>query len=153
MQRLALYAPVWVVNPTISTVPKLPAYRAVQRQMAHDRWLREVPEDKKANLIPAGVFDMWWSATIASDPVGAANSPPALRAPNGVLYDLFNYWSLGKAMYDPAKISVPTILEQISPGLNRYFPGWFVSENLAALIRFLEADRCRSHVLWSCASE
>ena len=110
VQRLALYAPVWLFNPTVSTGPKLPAYRAVQRQMAHDRWLREVPEDKKANLIPAGVFDMWWNATIASDPVGAANSPPALRAPNGVLYDLFNYWSLGKAMFDPAKVSVPTIL-------------------------------------------
>ena len=110
VQRLALYAPVWVSNPTISTVPKLSAYRAVQRQMAHDRWLREVPEDKRANLIPAGVFDAWWNATIASDPRGAANSPPALRAPNGVLYDLFNYWSLGKAMYDPAKVSVPTIL-------------------------------------------
>ncbi len=41
VQRLALYAPVWVFNPTISTVPKLAAYRAVQRQMAHDRWLRE----------------------------------------------------------------------------------------------------------------
>ena len=68
VQRLALYAPVWVFNPTISTVPKLPAYRAVQRQMAHDRWLREVPEDKRANLIPAGVFDTWWNATIASDP-------------------------------------------------------------------------------------
>jgi pimeloyl-ACP methyl ester carboxylesterase len=53
---------------------------------------------------------MWWNATIASDPVGAANSPPSLRAPNGVLYDLFNYWSVGKAMYDPAKITVPTIL-------------------------------------------
>jgi pimeloyl-ACP methyl ester carboxylesterase len=110
VQRLALYAPVWLFNPTVSTGPKLPAYRAVQRQMAHDRWLREVPEDKKANLIPAGVFDMWWNATIASDPVGAASSPPALRAPNGVLYDLFNYWSLGKAMFDPAKVSVPTIL-------------------------------------------
>ena len=110
VQRLALYAPVWVFNPTISTVPKLAAYRAVQRQMAHDRWLREVPEDKRANLIPDGVFDAWWNATIASDPRGAANSPPALRAPNGVLYDLFNYWSLGKAMFDPAKVSVPTIL-------------------------------------------
>jgi pimeloyl-ACP methyl ester carboxylesterase len=110
VQRLALYAPVWVVNPTISTVPKLPAYRAVQRQMAQDRWLREVPEEKKANLIPAGVFDMWWNATIASDPVGTANSPPVLRAPNGVLYDLFNYWSLGKVMYDPVKFTVPTIL-------------------------------------------
>jgi pimeloyl-ACP methyl ester carboxylesterase len=110
VQRLALYAPIWIANPTVPNVPKFPAYRTVQRQAAYDRWLTNVPEDKKATLIPAGWFDMWWNATIASDPVGAAKDPPALRAPNGVLADIFGNWLSGKATYDPAKISVPTIL-------------------------------------------
>jgi pimeloyl-ACP methyl ester carboxylesterase len=110
VQRLALYAPLWLANPTIPTVPKFPAYRAVQRQTAQEGWLREVPEDKKASLIPPGVFDMFWNATIATDPVGAANNPPALRAPNGVTHDISNSWSSGKALFDPVNITVPTIL-------------------------------------------
>ena len=59
---------------------------------------------------PAGWFDAWWNATITSDPVGAAQNPQVLRAPNGVLHDFFNFWASGKALYDPAKITVPTIL-------------------------------------------
>jgi pimeloyl-ACP methyl ester carboxylesterase len=110
VHRLALYAPVWIANPPVSDVPKFPAYRAVQRQQAYDRWTAKVPEDKKASLIPAGWFDMWWNATIATDPVGSAANPPALRAPNGVMADLFTNWLSGKATYDPAKITVPTIL-------------------------------------------
>src|SRR5262249_29953053 len=56
VQRLALYAPVWIGNP-VQPVPKLGAYRTVQRPGALDRWLRGVPDDKRAALIPAGWFD------------------------------------------------------------------------------------------------
>jgi pimeloyl-ACP methyl ester carboxylesterase len=110
VQRLALYAPIWIGDPVVQTVPKFGAYRTVQRQAALDRWLRGVPEDKKAALIPAGWFDAWWTATIASDPAGAAQNPPILRAPNGVLHDIFSFWLSGKALYDPTRITVPTIL-------------------------------------------
>jgi pimeloyl-ACP methyl ester carboxylesterase len=116
VQRLALYAPIWIWSPPAADVSKLcaglctSAYRTVPRQEALSRWLQGVPEDKKADLIPAGVFDMWWNATIASDPVGAAADPPALRAPNGVMYDILNNWVSGKTMFDPARITVPTIL-------------------------------------------
>src|SRR5271165_3662796 len=33
-----------------------------------------------------------------------------LRAPNGVLQDIRDYWANGKAQYDPADIRVPTLL-------------------------------------------
>ncbi len=33
-----------------------------------------------------------------------------LRAPNGVIEDNFNYWAAGKALYDPGKITVPTVI-------------------------------------------
>jgi pimeloyl-ACP methyl ester carboxylesterase len=33
-----------------------------------------------------------------------------LRAPNGVLQDGLDFWSAGKSTYDPAKITVPTLL-------------------------------------------
>ena len=77
------------------------------------RWMTGVPEDKKAALIPAGWFDAWANATWATDPVGAEANPPVIRAPNGVLADgATSSWFAGKAYYDPAKITVPTLLVQ-----------------------------------------
>jgi pimeloyl-ACP methyl ester carboxylesterase len=112
VNRLVLYAPLW-----ISTTPsllnagdKLGAYRAVTREAAKTRWLTGVSEDKKADLIPPGWFDAWADATFATDPQGAKQSPPVLRAPNGVVRDGREYWSAGKALYDPGEIRVPTFL-------------------------------------------
>jgi pimeloyl-ACP methyl ester carboxylesterase len=115
VERLVLYAPAWL-RQTASLVQAGPgplgAYRAVTREQALQRWMTGVPEDKKATLIPAGWFDTWADATFATDPVGAKATPPVLRAPNGVIADNNDYWSVGKPYYDPAKISVPTLLVQ-----------------------------------------
>ncbi len=110
--RLVLYAPQWLrTTPSlIQAQGKLEAYRTVRREAALERWLNGVPEDKKATLIPAGWFDAWADATFATDSVGAAQNPPVLRAPNGVMQDGALYWSAGKPVYDPAKITVPTLL-------------------------------------------
>src|SRR5262249_55488347 len=43
-------------------------------------------------------------------PGGRRQTPPVLRAPNGVLHDIFNFWLSGKPLYDPARITAPTIL-------------------------------------------
>ena len=72
------------------------------------RWLREVPADKQADLIPAGWFDAWQSATWATDPKSAGTSPPVLRAPNGVTLDFGRYWAAGQPTFDPSKITAPT---------------------------------------------
>ncbi len=113
VERLVLYAPVWIAQgetPTISSGGELGAYRTVTREAARQRWLTGVPQDKQAGLIPEGWFDAWQKATWATDPVGAAQSPPVLRAPNGVTQDSRANWLKGKAMYDPAKITAPTLL-------------------------------------------
>lgn len=112
VERLVLYAPVWLrTTPSLVQVQgKLGAYRAVSRDQAKQRWLTGVPQDKAADLIPAGWFEAWADATFATDPVGAAQTPPVLRAPNGVVKDGLEYWSANKPMYDPAKITVPTML-------------------------------------------
>jgi pimeloyl-ACP methyl ester carboxylesterase len=113
VERLALYAPGWI-RKTPSLVPvapgKLGAWRATTRAQALARWLTGVPEDKKATLIPAGWFDQWADAAWADDPVGAQQTPPVIRAPNGVLADGAEYWSSNRPYYDPAKITVPTLL-------------------------------------------
>ncbi|MFL5028483.1 MAG: alpha/beta hydrolase [Xanthobacteraceae bacterium] len=115
VERLVLYAPGWI-RQTASLVQAGPgplgAYRTVTREQALQRWMTGVPEDKKAALIPAGWFDAWADATFATDPEGAKATPPVLRAPNGVVQDSNEYWSAGKAYYDPAKITVPTLLVQ-----------------------------------------
>jgi len=111
INRLVLYAPLWTFQPpTDPPTAPLPAYRLVSKDDAKARWLKGVPEDKQATLIPPGVFDAWWDATIATDPVGSKTNPPKLRAGNGVVAEVTNYWKAGKPYYDPAKITVPTLL-------------------------------------------
>ena len=108
-----LYAPAWIrktaslVQPAQARLAGLPHGAAGQ---ALGRWLTGVPEDKKASLIPAGWFDAWADATWATDPEGAKMDPPVLRAPNGVVQDGAEFFGAGKAYYDPAKITVPTLL-------------------------------------------
>jgi len=112
VHKLVLYAPGWLRQSASLTDSggKLPAYRTVTREAAKARWLTGVPEEKKATLIPAGWFDTWADATFATDPVGAKQNPPVLRAPNGVVADGRDYWSAGKPLYDPGQIRVPTFL-------------------------------------------
>ena len=112
VNKLVLYAPLWI-RTTASLVQagkKLGAYRTVSRDAAKGRWLTGVPEDKKATLIPPGWYEAWADATFATDPVGSKQTPPVLRAPNGVVQDGQEYWSAGKPPYDPAAIRVPIFL-------------------------------------------
>lgn len=74
------------------------------------RWLNGVPDGKRDELIPAGWLDTWAGATFATDPVGAAMHPPVLRAPNGAVQDGRDYWTAGRALYDPAAITAPTMI-------------------------------------------
>jgi pimeloyl-ACP methyl ester carboxylesterase len=112
VNRLVLYAPLWIftTRPIIGGEGPLGAYRTVTKEAAKQRWLTGVSENKKADLIPAGWFEQWADATWATDPVGSKQTPPVLRAPNGVLQDLRNYWAAGKPQYDPGNIRVPTLL-------------------------------------------
>ncbi len=112
VNRLVLYAPLWILQspPTIASGGKLGAYRGITRAAAKARWLKGVPEDKAQELIPAGWFEAWADATFASDPEGAKQTPPVVRAPNGVVQDIVEFWAAGKAQYDPADIRVPTFL-------------------------------------------
>ena len=112
VNRLVLYAPAWIFTtpPAIGGAGPLGAYRMVTQDAAKQRWLRGVAEDKKADLIPDGWFQQWADATWATDPVGAKETPPVIRAPNGVLADFGKYWIAGKPQYDPGEIHVPTLI-------------------------------------------
>ena len=112
VNKLLLYAPQWIrTTPSlIAASGPLGAYRVVQEDAAKARWLTGVPETKKAGLIPPGWFEAWAAATFSSDPWGVKQNPKKLRAPNGTQQDTREYWSAGKAYYEPETIRVPTLL-------------------------------------------
>jgi pimeloyl-ACP methyl ester carboxylesterase len=107
--KLALYAPLWLLKepPPFSGTG---AYRIVTKEMARGRGLRGIPKGREEEISPQAWFDKWWDANLASDPMGAKQNPPVLRAPNGVLKDVAELLGKGTPVYDPAEIRVPTLL-------------------------------------------
>src|SRR5215813_8167722 len=95
VERLVLYAPVWLrTTPSLVRIEgRLGAYRTVTMEAARQRWLTGVAADKQKDLIPAGWFERWWQANLEAVPVGAAQNPPVVRAPNGVVLDGGRYWA------------------------------------------------------------
>jgi pimeloyl-ACP methyl ester carboxylesterase len=85
------------------------AYRTVGAEAIRGRWEGQiVPEDKSAwrdEIVAA----TWIDALLASDPKSDRFDPPSLRAPNGVLVDVFEIFS-GRPIYDAADIAVPTLV-------------------------------------------
>ena len=122
INRLVLYAPLWLFRKDTAVLapapaapgaapPQLGAYRLVSKASAKDRWLKGVAEDKKAGLIPPGVFEQWADATWATDPEANKQNPPMLRAPNGVFEGRQHIISPRASRFTiPAKITVPTLL-------------------------------------------
>jgi pimeloyl-ACP methyl ester carboxylesterase len=109
--RLVLYAPVWTPPAAVNAPPPpTTAYRSVTVDAARQRWLNGVPADKQADLIPPGGFDAWARAVLDSDPDGARQAPPVIRAPNGVMADILGGWLRGRRFYDAAEIRVPTFI-------------------------------------------
>lgn len=109
VNKLVLYAPLW----TLKAPPPFSgsgAYRTVLRDPARQRGARGIPPQRVEEISPSAWFDAWWQGNLATDPAGAKLNPPVLRAPNGVLKDIVDYWGAGKATWDPEKIRVPTLL-------------------------------------------
>jgi pimeloyl-ACP methyl ester carboxylesterase len=109
VNKLVLYAPLWHLKapPPFSGSG---AYRAAPRDVVRQRGIRGIPPQRVEEISPTAWVDNWWQATLATDPGGAKQSPPVLRAPNGVLKDIVDYWGAGKATWEPEKIRVPTLV-------------------------------------------
>lgn len=114
VERLVLYAPLWVLKasppPPIGGTGPLGAYRTVTKEAVRQRLARGLTPEKAKDLMSDEAFDMWWAAALGTDPVGAAQNPPVVRAPNGIIEDLRKYWIAGKPYYDPSQITVPTLI-------------------------------------------
>jgi pimeloyl-ACP methyl ester carboxylesterase len=112
VDRLVLYAPTWLrISPPPQTAPPpLGAYVAAPMATARERLQAGAPDDRKNDLMPAGWFEAWSAAALASDPVGSKQEPPVLRSPAGVFQDNRTYWDAGKPYYDPERIKSPTLV-------------------------------------------
>jgi len=109
VNKLVLYAPLWTLKapPPISGFG---AYRTVTRDPARQRGARGIPAQRVEDISPTVWFEKWWQANLTTDPNGAKQNPPVLRAPNGVIKDIVDIWGAGKATWEPEKIRVPTLL-------------------------------------------
>jgi pimeloyl-ACP methyl ester carboxylesterase len=108
--RLVLYGPQWLESSPASSSPPLGAYVAAPMGVARERLQIGAPDDRKRNLMPAGWFEAWSTAALATDPVGSRQNPPVLRSPAGVFQDRQEFWRQGKPYYDPQKIAAPTLI-------------------------------------------
>jgi pimeloyl-ACP methyl ester carboxylesterase len=110
VNRLVLYAPQWLLAAPTSAQPALGAYQTWTMAQARSRLQNGAPEDREMGLMPAEWFQTWSVAVLATDPVGAQQNPPVVRTPNGVVQDNRDYWMMGKPVWDPAKVVVPTLV-------------------------------------------
>ncbi len=111
VERLVLFAPVWDRTHSgpspIQVEGKIGAYRTVDRAATLARRQGGLTDAQKADIMPAGWFDQWWAATVATDPAGAGQT---VRAPNGVVQDGAEYWNVGRPLYDPARVERPLLI-------------------------------------------
>jgi pimeloyl-ACP methyl ester carboxylesterase len=110
--KLALVAPLWLLNTPapIDSGGPLGSYRKVPVLDFRERWLAAAPEAARASLLPEGWFELWADASLATDPKGNAESPRVMRAVNGPILDIREYWAAGKALYDASDIRAPVLL-------------------------------------------
>jgi pimeloyl-ACP methyl ester carboxylesterase len=110
--KLAVLAPQWVSdNPIpLDMGGHLDCYRLVAVNETKKRWLGAAPDGARDTLIPDGWFEAWAGATLAEDPWSSDKAPGRLRATNGPIQDIRDYWAAGRPFYNPSDIKVPVLL-------------------------------------------
>ncbi|CAN7180013.1 alpha/beta hydrolase [Rhizobium leguminosarum] len=110
--KLSVLAPQWLSETPIplDMGGDLAAYRLVPVMNTLPRWLGTAPEHARDTIIPKGWFEQWAAATLADDPWSESREPGKLRATNGPIQDIRDYWRAGKPYYNPSDITVPVLL-------------------------------------------
>ncbi|MDH2344109.1 alpha/beta hydrolase [Bradyrhizobium sp. SSUT112] len=105
---LVLLAPPWL------SLGASKAPEAVWQEWTIDGSLKRlqtgVPDGRAQEIFPPAWKNIWEQALLANQPDAKTHNPPRFRSPTGVLADGAEYWSVNKAIYDPGKISAPTLI-------------------------------------------
>ena len=121
LERLVLYAPIFsgrnadwldlIADPSEPSRPNpaLGPYRRIGEAETRARWDAEIPFADKALWRDEAVFHALLEDAFDADPTARDHDPPAFRAPNGTLLDLFEAFNR-RPLYDPAAIRVPVLL-------------------------------------------
>ncbi|WP_459176527.1 alpha/beta hydrolase [Ewingella americana] len=112
VNRLVVLAPQWLNDQgaRLDEGGKLGAYRRVAVGESKMRWVSAAPADKQEELIPAGWFETWAAASLAEDPQSDRYQPAAMRAVNGTVRDVRDFWSVNRPFYRPQEITRPVLL-------------------------------------------
>lgn len=112
VHKLILLAPQWLSDRPIpiDTGGHLDAWRLVPVRESKARWLNTAPEHARQSLVPEGWFEQWADFTLSEDPWSQQRTPDQIRASNGPIQDIRDYWLAGRAYYSPANIHVPVLL-------------------------------------------
>lgn len=105
--KLVIYAPQWF---RAYSAPPTTAYRNVSRSAAYTRWVTGLSADQINTLIPGDTFDIWWNATVLTDPTADTRDPPSIRAPNGIQLDNSLLWGSNQAPYDIKQLACPVLV-------------------------------------------
>lgn len=105
---LVLLGPPWLSSKT-GTAPA-GAWQEWTAEASLKRLQTGVPEGQDDKIFPPAWKKTWEDALLASQPTAKASTPPKFRSPTGVVADGVQYWRANKAIYDPGKISAPTLL-------------------------------------------
>ncbi|RAS25893.1 alpha-beta hydrolase superfamily lysophospholipase [Paraburkholderia bryophila] len=112
VRKLGLVAPQWISDRPIplDAGGSLGGYRVVRAADARERWVGAAPEWKRDTLIPEGGFTAWLNNTLRSEPDDELRKNQSIRAVNGPVQDIREFWAAGKPFYDPGQIEVPVLL-------------------------------------------
>jgi len=69
-----------------------------------------VPDGEAEKIFPPEWKRAWEQAVLATQPEAKTHNPPRLRSPTGVLADGAKYWAANTPIYDPGKITAPTLI-------------------------------------------
>jgi len=118
----------------------LGAYRTASVAQNTARWDGEIPVADKNQYRDPGVADAFWSECLATDPTSNSRTPPALRAPNGVLEDTFMQ-ATGRRIWNASSIYAPVLV------IAGEYDTWSFPEDRDGLMRDLTNAPAKKSVL------
>ncbi len=89
--------------------PAWGAFRLIDETQIRVRGDFEIPSDKIADWRDEEIYQTSIDSSLAEDPTSSDHNPPAFRAPNGTLQDLWSCFT-GRPIFQPGAITCPSLL-------------------------------------------